>query len=225
MNRDLELLLQQYDEECASYWRKRKEYLDRLVAENKRLEAEREKQDAEFEAKTGVKLPVWGYHDIVPSYHEDTKEFYCCECSKREGHPVKYTIFLKKNPKYKPFFKSWQEYEPMYLNGIRYIENKPVCDTCYKFYMNRKKIIDDYYKQKQTEKEKEIELQKKKKQAQKKEKVKQFFHNLAVNIVHYLILGIIGLVFLVYFILWAMAVIGNAVGPLDDSVLTTPFRK
>ena len=91
--------------------------------------------------------------------------------------------------------------------------------------MNRKKIIDDYYKQKQTEKEKEIELQKKKKQEQKKEKVKQFFHNLAVNLVYYLILGIIGLVILGYYIFWAMAVIGNAVGPLDDSVLTAPFRK
>ena len=76
------------------------------------------------------------------------------------------------------------------------------------------------------EKRKEyLAQQKKKKQEQKKEKVKQFFHNLAVNIVHYLILGIIGLVILGYYIFWAMAVIGNAVGPLDDSVLTAPFRK
>lgn len=58
-----------------------------------------------------------------------------------------------------------------------------------------------------------------------KSNIRQFFVNLPRIIVSYLILGILGLVILGYYVLWVMAVIGNAIGPLDDSVLTAPFRK
>ena len=96
--------------------------------------------------------------------------------------------------------------------------NKFVCDVCW----NRQKSVII------TENDTRKTSQAKRIKAKRDEKIQYYvalFKAYLGESVRYFIMGIIGIILLAYFLLWLGAVIGNAIGGVDEFDLTAPFRK